>query len=306
MYGLSKYLMIVVFMTFMTVVSDNTASGQLPSEQAEGPAVPVEQETAEQDTSDHPLAWAISYANSHSVYIREKVRDYSCAIVKRERIDGELQPYQFIRAKVRCGHQNEDQLVQPMSVFLKYLAPATLKDRRVLYIEGENDGMMLVRKGGSLMKYLQITVDPHSRTARRDSNYPITDIGLDKIIDRLVELAKKDIENDPTASNTQVSYFRNAKIKDRVCTHVRVTHPEARDGFDFHTASLFIDEELHVPIRLVVHGWPDGSDEKPPLNEEYNYMDLKLNIGLTDEDFSKAKLGSKPGQRLKTASTSSP
>ncbi|TWU34305.1 DUF1571 domain-containing protein [Novipirellula artificiosorum] len=260
-------------------------------------AMAVEPETtSDPDTSAHPLASTIRFAKSHSQYIREAVQDYSCSIAKRERIDGELQPYHYIRAKVRCGQRQQDRLVEPMAVFLQYRAPKHLKDRRVLYIEGKNDGMMLVRKGGNVMKYLQLTVDPDSRSARRDSNYPITDFGLDRVIDRLVGQAEKDIENDPTASNTQVSYFRNAKVKDRVCTHIRVTHPASGDGFGFHTANLYIDDELHVPIRLVVHGWPTRADEPPPLNEEYNYMNLRLNVGLTDADFSESHLETLPSQ----------
>jgi len=249
---------------------------------------------AEPDTATHPLASILRYANSQSDYIREHVRDYSCLIVKRERIHGELQQYHYLRAKVRCGKRHEDPLVEPMAVFLQYLAPSQVKDRRVLYIEGKNDGMMLVRKGGSIMKYLQLTIDPDSRTARRDSNYPITDLGLERVIARLIEQAKKDIENDPSALNTLVSYFHDAKVKDRVCTHIQVTHPKSSDGFTFHTADLYIDDELHVPIRLVVHGWPTPSDEQPPLIEEYNYTDLQLNVGLTEANFSEANLGMKP------------
>lgn len=256
---------------------------------AEDPAL-----VAEPDTSVHPLASIIRYANSLSDYIHEHVCDYSCLIIKRERINGALQQYHYLRANVRCEKRHEDRLAEPMAVFLQYLSPAQLKDRRVLYIEGKNDGMMLVRKGGGIMRHLRLTIDPDSRTARRDSNYPITDLGLDRVIDRLVERAKKDIENDPTGSNTLVSYLHNAKVNDRVCTHIQVTHPKSSDGLIFHTADLFIDDELHVPIRLAVHGWATGPDEESPLIEEYNYTNLQLNVGLTEANFSEANLSIEP------------
>ncbi len=91
-----------------------------------------------------------------------------------------------------------------------------------------------------------------------------------------------------------MSNFRNAKVKDRAYTHIQVTHSKASGGLNFHTADLFIDDELHVPIRLVVYGWPTRLDEQPSLNEEYNYMNLQLNVGLTEANFSEANLGLKP------------
>lgn len=242
----------------------------------------------------HPLSWTLRYATSRADYIRKNIRDYSCRLIKRERIDGELQKHQFIQVKVRCEHQRDDDVVRPMAVFMQYLAPGNLKGRQVLFIDGQNDGMMEVLKGGRAFKYVKLRIDPNGTAARRESNYPITDVGFDKIIERLTQRVTDDIKNDPTAANTQVSHFRNARINERVCTHIRVLHPDRGDGIQFHKASLYIDDELHVPIRLVVYDWPSGEGEEPPLIEEYTYVDLRLNIGLTDADFSNTKLGSSP------------
>lgn len=243
-------------------------------------------------TSAHPLLWTFRYATARSNYIQKNVSDYSCRLIKRERIDGKLQKHQFIQVKMRCEQRRDGEVVRPMSVFMRYLAPGNLKDRRVLYVDGQNDGMMLVRKGGRAFKFVKIEVDPHGISARRESNYPITDIGFDKIIERLLERVASDIKNDPEATNTLVSNFRNAKVGKRVCTHIQVVHPKRGQGVQFHKASLYVDDELHVPIRLVVHGWPASDGGEPPLIEEYIYVDLKLNVGLTDADFSKRSLES--------------
>ncbi len=58
----------------------------------------------------------------------------------------------------------------------------------------------------------------------------------------------------------------------------------------FHKASLYVDDKLHVPIRLVVYDWPASDGKKPSLMEEYTYVNLKLNVGLSDADFSESKL----------------
>ncbi len=246
------------------------------------------------EASAHPLAWTLRYARSRSDYIREHIRDYSCRLIKRERIDSELQKQQFIQVKVRCEQRRDDDVVRPFAVFMQYLAPATLKGRKVLYIDGQNNGMMQVLKGGRAFKYVKLQLDPNGAAARRESNYPITEVGFDKIIERLTQRVENDIKNDPTAANTQVSHFRNAAVNNRVCTHIRILHPKRGDGIEFHKASLYVDDELHVPIRLVVHDWPSGDDEQPPLIEEYTYVDLRLNVGLTDADFSNNTLDSSP------------
>jgi hypothetical protein len=40
-----------------------------------------------------------------------------------------------------------------------------------------------------------------------------------------------------------------------------------------------------VPIRYAAWTWPEKAGEEPPLLEEYTYVDMKLNVGLTDKDF---------------------
>ena len=143
------------------------------------------------------------------------------------------------------------------------------------------------------MAHVKLKIDPFGKSARRESNYSITDVGFDTIIQRLVERIEDDMKADPQGTNTTVSHFQNAKVNNRSCTHIRVVHPEPSDGLTFHIASLYIDDEHHVPTRLMVYGWPKHEGDPPPINEEYTYVDLKLNVGLTDEDFSEGKLGGK-------------
>jgi hypothetical protein len=259
----------------------------------------------ESHTFVHPLSWTVDYATLRSDYIRSNVRDYTCRLIKRERINGELQAYQFANLKVRNEQRRDGQLEKPMAVFMQFLAPARIKDRRVLYIDGQNNGEVMVHKGGSLLKHLKLSIDPHGRAARRESNYPITDVGLGKLVDRLIQRANDDIERDPKGENTKVLYFRNAKIGDRKCTHIRVVHPEQSNEMEFHIASLYVDDELHVPTRLVVYGWPEREGAEPPLNEEYTYANLRLNVGLSDAEFSESKLDPSRGPREATNATAS-
>ena len=238
----------------------------------------------------HPLAATIQFAEARQSFIRENVRTYSCQLIKRERIGGRLQAYQYADVQVHCGNQGSGESASPMSVLMRFQDPAKLKGRLVLFTEGENDGQACVRMGGTgLFKNVELKVDPHGEAARRESRYPITDIGFDRIMQRLIDLAQDDLRADPKALNTVVTYFQNAKLKDRSCTHIQVVHPQHREGFSFHKASLYVDDELKVPVRLVVFDWPEEKGGKPRLIEEYNYMNLKLNVDLEKNLFQRSR-----------------
>ena len=238
----------------------------------------------------HPLSTLVDFASTRREYVKENVSDYTCWLVKRERIAGELQPLQYAKLSVRCQQQDENGDTKPMAVFMRFSRPAEINDRRILYIADGSRDEMLVRKGGSVLRNVTVALDPDGATAKRESNYPISEIGMDNIMDRLINLARQDIDNDPTGENTKVEYFENAKVGDRYCTRIEIEHPQQREGLAFHKAQLFIDDQLRVPIRLVVHDWPQQPGGKPQLIEEYTYLKLQLNVGLTDSDFSESLL----------------
>ena len=64
-----------------------------------------------------------------------------------------------------------------------------------------------------------------------------------------------------------------------------VTQPTKRPELLFYQAKVYMDEELNVPIRYVAYDWPKPNQQKLDVIEEYNYLNLKLNVGLTDADF---------------------
>jgi hypothetical protein len=168
---------------------------------------------------------------------------------------------------------------------MRFLAPATLKGRKVLYVRGQNEGKMLVRNGGKRFSYVTVRLEPDSEAAMKESRYPITETGLKNVTRRLLEKAEEDMLHDPTGANTQVTFFRDAKVDGRTCTRIRVTHPEPDENLSFHVANVFVDDQLGVPVRVEGYGWPDEEDDAPPLLEEYTFTRLRLNVGLTEAQF---------------------
>ena len=115
----------------------------------------------------------------------------------------------------------------------------------------------------------------------RGQKYTITEAGIKKLTSRLLEVAR----HDRRQAETEVNYYHNAKVDGRLCNVIEVIHPKPRDTFIFHKAQVFIDRELNVPIRYAVYGWPPEPGAEAPLEEEYTYLNFKIDNELTDADF---------------------
>ena len=116
--------------------------------------------------------------------------------------------------------------------------------------------------------------------------YPITEMGILNLLDKLLEVGQKDSKFDECT----VTYTEGVKLfKDtpsmRECTMIEVNHPVPRAHFMFHIARIFVDNELNLPIRYESYEWPRKEGEPTKLIEAYVYRDLKINVGLTDADF---------------------
>jgi hypothetical protein len=221
----------------------------------------------------HPLQPALELAQKGLAGLRAKISDYSCTVVKRERIDGKLGEHQYMFAKIRH---------EPFSVYLYFLAPDDVKGQEVIYVDGRNDGNMLAHAGSGVRAMVgTVSLKPQSMLAMQGNRYAITEIGVENLARRLVEVA----EHDKKFGECEVNFFPNAKVNGRICTCIQVTHPVPRRNFRFHLARVFIDDEYTIPIRYEAYDWAHEAGGQPVLMEEYTYMNVKANNGFTDADF---------------------
>jgi outer membrane lipoprotein-sorting protein len=224
----------------------------------------------------HPLEPALELAAKGLASIQANIHDYSCTMVKRERIDGKLGEHQYMFAKVRR---------EPYSVYLYFLGPEDVKGQEVIYVDGKNDNNMLAHAGSGVRAMVgTVSLKPQSMLAMTGNRYPITEFGVERLAERLVEVAK----HDKQFGECEVNFFPNAKVNGRICTCVQVVHPVPRRNFRFHLARVFIDDELLIPVRYEAYDWPHESGGQPVLMEEYTYMNVKTNQGFTDADFDPA------------------
>lgn len=234
--------------------------------------------------SEHPLAGALKIAVDAYEHIQQNVNDYQCRFMRRERVDGVLGTYEYMDAKVRHARQNADGQPIPYSVYLKFLKPAALRDREVLYVDGQYHNRLIVHNGGGSFSYVTTELRPGSPLAMNGNRYPITEFGFENLLKRLIEVAQEDILR---GADCQVTFYENAKINQRPCTGVLVVHPQRDPASRFHMARVFMDKELKIPLLFESYDWPSEEGGKPELLEQYSYSDVRLNVGLTDTDFDR-------------------
>ena len=239
---------------------------------------------SELEATNHPLLPVLKYGQEGLKRLDNEVRDYSCQLVKRERVGGVLGDYYYMYAKVRHEKQVNGKVVVPFSVYLRFLKPDGVKDREVLYVDGQNDGKLIARNGGKRFAYVTTELDPEGEMAMRDNRHPVTSFGFKTLVERLVEGTVQEIMSDTPCD---VKFFRNAKVDDRVCTCIEVTSPEHTADARFHSVKLYIDNELQVPINYMAYEWPKKKGDEPVLVEQYTFRDIKLNVGFRDIDFDR-------------------
>ena len=242
---------------------------------------------AEAAKKQHPLDPALEMAHRSLSHIRQDIDDYTCILVKRERVGNRLGAQEFMLAKVRNGKKEGDQVTVPFGVYLKFLKPDKIKGREVIYVAGKNNGNLIAHEGGWKGKVTpSLPLKPTGPIAMMGQRYPITDIGIENLCVRLIEKGQRD-----KRLGECVVEMQPAKINKRPCTRIQVKHPERLPHLDFHLARIFVDNEHNVPVRYEAYDWPRRTDAAPTeaeLIEEYTYVNLKFNVGLTDRDFDPA------------------
>lgn len=270
----------------LLIIVSTVLVGSLRAEETTGSSQPDAKvaDARLEPTPMHSLDRALDLARSGLRACRTGVDDYTAILVKRERIDGVLGQHEFATLKVRNRKFENGKLIQPLSVYLKFLKPSSVAGREVIYVENENDGNIVAHEGGFKGKFLPtVSLAPDGMLAMRGQRYPVTEIGVENLIVKLIERG----ETSKRFNDVTCDFRTNAKVKDTECTVLEVKQPTQHPALEFYKAQVFIDENLNLPIRYIAYDWPQTEDASDlEVLEEYNYLNLEVNVGLTAEDFN--------------------
>lgn len=229
----------------------------------------------------HSLDRAIEIAENSLTRMRSEIHDYTAIMVKREQVGGVIGEPGYMHLKVLCPRETENGST-PFSVYMKFLKPRAAAGRECIWVDGRYESKIVAHEGSGLISKRRFHLDPTGWAAMRDNRYPIYDAGLENLIIKLIEKA----ERDKAAGPCHVEYRSGAEINKRPCTIIELRHDEKKAPYEFHLAQVFIDDEYQLPVRYAAYDWPETPGAEPKLLEEYTYVNLKINTGLTAKDFN--------------------
>lgn len=210
-----------------------------------------------------------------------KTSDYTAKFMKQERIGDELGEAQVIRMKLRH---------EPFSVYMKWLTCD--KGRELVYVEGQNDGKMLVHMGGWKARFVPtLKIDPHGSTAMAESRHPITQAGILEVARRCIAYRERDLK---APSGVHCRMLDNQKFdgRDCYCFVIEYDRPDLSDGY--RKVVAHVDKEYSLPVSVKNYGWPQEGEtasgtelDEQTLLEVYSYSDIRLHSELAEADFSR-------------------
>jgi outer membrane lipoprotein-sorting protein len=187
------------------------------------------------------------------------IEDYTCFFSKREFKNNEICEDDSIFLRIK----------KPGHVYMKWTCGPN-KDRVVVHVNGKNKNKSLVRLNG-LMKFLTVSIDPKGSQAMKRNRHTILEAGIGHILDLCATDSRR------CAASADCPPITLTALGDDTL-EVNGTFPCAKDYYA-HKVRLTIDKRLWLPVKITCFGWCDE------FLEEYRYENIKINVGLTENDF---------------------
>jgi outer membrane lipoprotein-sorting protein len=208
---------------------------------------------------------------------------------------------------------------KPFSVYLRFIDP--FGGREVIFVRGWNDDEIKVHKGS--FPDITVSLDPRGSRAMERSHHPVTQFGFEntlKMAAKNLRLARQRGEGEIKVSdggviNGQPVWKIEARFP-KVGNYVTAKDDETlwdiskRTGQDMYLllytnqdkkydepddvdeddrvfipryyggqAEFHVAKETSMPVRVIIRDWQGR------LYEQYDYSEVKLNVGLTRKDF---------------------
>jgi hypothetical protein len=198
---------------------------------------------------------------------------------------------------------------KPQSVFMRWLEGERLADR-CLYVEGENDDMILVHPAGLAGKFIKsVKKKVDGPEAQESGRYTLNLFGIKNGTLRTLTFAKKAQEKGTLhmdyygADNqwhecrpgAQVSLGEQkvAPAGNRSC-YVFRRHYDEPENDGVMELTLYIDKQNWLQVGSIVEGkHEEPNGKKRYLIGEYYFRDIELNPQFSAEQFKESALASK-------------
>ncbi|HDS09624.1 MAG TPA: DUF1571 domain-containing protein [Firmicutes bacterium] len=209
---------------------------------------------------------------------KEEIADY---LFSMEEVFSEIDTYNTImtkqirlKNKVTEKETMEIYFKKPFSV--KLISKNQDKDQVIVYIEGKNDGKMIVRLKTVIDSYVRLKVDPEGKLAMKNQLHSVKEASLGKTIDLIVKNLRRGLEEN----KLQLDYNgKENKYNTTLYSFTGFFNAAEEDGYFCKKAVIKVDSELKLPREIIIYDWEDN------IREWYEYLEIRLNVTITDAVF---------------------
>ena len=199
------------------------------------------------------------------------IHDYTATLVKKERLQEKLGDAQVIHCRFRSA---------PFSVYLKWDRGATSADR-LLYVPAQLGPNILARPKGLVGWFVKsVEVDPHCDKARKASLQTVDRFGWVNTMNRLIRKTALAVERNELST----LYLGPMSLNGQKTIAVEYRFPEKTE-YGYGRIRLHFYRQSLLPAAFLLWDW----DERPLA--EYAFSDVRVNVGLDDDDFSPKSCG---------------
>ncbi|TWU20402.1 hypothetical protein Pla52o_42770 [Novipirellula galeiformis] len=253
-----------------------------PTDLSDSTASNLSESSSAATTRESTLAEVLEIATEARAAMVHQLESYTARFVKQEATDGgQLGEETEIQLKVQTRFRNGTE-AGAMRAYLRFTAPDSVRGREVIWAEDLHDGKLLVHEAGLLGLAPIPPLDPNGFLAMRGQRYPISEIGIVRLVEKLIERGQVDLEN-PDIKVTITPNFLLDEVPGELIQVTRAKPAGTKD--DFSLAEIVMDPKRQLILRYRSFGWPKQAGEAAPLQESYTYHDIQTNVGLTDLDF---------------------
>lgn len=194
-----------------------------------------------------------------------RLGSYDGVFVLQERINGQLRDPVTSYFRFRS---------HPFSVAMRRRRGKS-RISRLLYVEGENNGQLVVRPSGLLGKLApSVEVDPHGPVARKGCLRPVTDFGLENALKRILQGYRRAAGQNQLESEC----LGLGELEGRLVLTLKKTGPDGSTIVD-------LDVDMLLPVRVRRYRGEDM------LLACYQYKDLNFSRSFADAEFSREANG---------------
>lgn len=253
----------------------------LPEMTVEGSEIAEDSTTAvaSADPNVAALMQKVSRLKSGRDFLKQ-IPDYTACFTKQELVGGELLEEQDISMKIRH---------QPFSVYLNWRTGD--RGREVIYVDGQNDGRMIVHAGGWKARLPALTIDPESSLAMGEARYPVTKAGVLGLVETMLNCHETDIAKSSVAACLRAE---DQEFDGRPCETYVVEYKSAAVSPVYRKSITLIDAEWGIPVYIKNFGWPGAGEDiageeldEATLIEYYAFSEIEFRKDLANLDFDR-------------------